>query len=65
MKKELKEDKNDWAENVAEEVQTMQSRATYSAKTVYDALRELSNKKRKAMYMVKRKGNKNDVDKTR
>ena len=53
VKKQLKKDKNDWAEKVAEEAQKAAEQG--HLKTVYDATRKLSTKKGKTIDMIKSK----------
>ena len=53
VKEQLKKDKNDWTEKIAEEAQKATERG--NLKTVYDATRKLSNKKGRTMDMVKNK----------
>ena len=49
VKRQLKKDKNDWAEKVAEEAQKAAEQG--HLKTVYDATRKLSTKKGKTIDM--------------
>ena len=53
VKKQLKKDKNDWAEKVAEEAQKAAEQG--HLKTVSDATRKLSTKKGKTIEMMKSK----------
>ena len=53
VKRQLKKDKNDWAEKVAEEAQKAAEQG--HLKTVYDATRKLSTKKGKTIDMIKSK----------
>ena len=53
MKKQLKKDKNDWAEKVAEEAQKAAEQG--HPNTVYDATRKLSTKKSKTIDTIKSK----------
>lgn len=53
VKEQLKKDKNDWTEKIAEEAQKAAEQG--NLKTVYDVTRKLSNKKGRAMDMVKNK----------
>ena len=53
VKKQLKKDKNDWVEKVAQKAQKAAEKG--HPKTVYDATRNLSTKKGKTMDMIKNK----------
>ena len=53
VKRQLKKDKNDWAEKVAEEAQKAAEQG--HLKTVYEATRKLSTKKGKTIDMIKSK----------